>query len=86
MGEIGCGCGGQMDGKTEGGDSGLQVLEVVGVGYAGEIEEKGVGCGEFEVGRDRLGECQKIVKRMGFEIRIAIEEMDPRAAGEGADE
>lgn len=51
---------------------------------ATEVEDEGVGGGEFEIGGEGFGHLEEIVEDVGFSLGIAVEEAQLRAAGERA--
>lgn len=90
MAEIGGRAGGEMGGKAEPvevGLPGVQRTTVRGadleIGAPLEVEQQGVGSGEFEIGSEGVGEAQEIAEHGGFGFGVALKELEIRAAGEG---
>jgi hypothetical protein len=76
LGESMAGMGGGAREEAEGAESG-------GRG-GGEIEEEGVGGGDFQVGGEGFGEGDEAGEEGGFDLRLAGEDAEVGAADEGA--
>ena len=84
--EIGGGAETDPEGKTEAGGRVERIRCPVGFRgqeHGGEIDEKGLGSGEFEVGREGIDKGECFASGGGFGGGMGIEEEKMRAAGEG---